>query len=78
MIPGLNTYLEEQLQGLLPGYAKEIVVGRAPRELDAQVVVWKGGAVFGRMVRTNDSWVDGGLYERLGERVLSYKCMWGW
>jgi actin-related protein 8 len=78
MHPGLNTYLEEQLQGLLPGYAKEIVVGRAPRELDAQVVVWKGGAVFGRMVRTNDSWVDGGLYERLGERVLSYKCMWGW
>jgi len=41
-------------------------------------VVWKGGAVFGRMVRTNDSWVDGGLYEKLGERVLSYKCMWGW
>lgn len=78
LIPGLNTYLEEQLQAALPGYTKDIVVGRAPRELDAQVVVWKGGAVFGRMVRTNDSWVDGGLYERLGERVLSYKCMWGW
>jgi actin-related protein 8 len=78
LIPGLNTYLEEQLQAALPGYNKDIVVGRAPRELDAQVVVWKGGAVFGRMVRTNDSWVDGGLYERLGERVLSYKCMWGW
>lgn len=78
MIPGLNSYLEEQLQAQLPGYAKDIVVGRAPRELDPQVVVWKGGAVWGRMIRTNDSWVDEKLYETLGERVLSYKCMWSW
>lgn len=75
---GLAQFLEEQLQGQMPGYAKDIVVGRPPRELDAQVVSWKGGAVFGRMSRTNDSWVTGPLYERLGERVLSHKLMWAW
>ena len=77
-VPGLSSYLEEILQGKLPGYAKDIVVNKPPRELDPQVVVWKGGAVFGRMSRTNDSWIDGRLYERLGERVLSVKLMWGW
>jgi len=76
--PGLSTYLEEALQGILPGYAKDIIVNRPPRELDPQVVVWKGAAVFGRMTRTNDSWVTPFLYERLGERVLAHKLMWAW
>ena len=55
-IPGLAGHLEEALQALQPGYAKDVMIGRPPRELDAQVVVWKGGSVFGRMARTNDSW----------------------
>lgn len=76
--PGLSSHLEETLQGQMPGYAKEIIVNKPPRELDAQVVVWKGGAIFGRMSRTNDSWINGFLYERLGERVLSHKLMWAW
>ena len=76
--PGLSNYLEELLQGMLPGYGKDIVVNRPPRELDAQVVAWKGCAVFGRMSRTNDSWINAFLYERLGERVLSHKLMWAW
>ena len=76
--PGLSSHLEELLQGQLPGYSKEIIVNKPPRELDPQVVVWKGGAVFGRMSRTNDSWISPFLYERLGERVLSHKLMWAW
>ncbi len=78
LIPGLPAYLEESLQAIRPGYAKDILIGRPPRELDAQVVAWKGGSVFGRMGKTNDSWVGGLEYERLGERVLGYKCMWAW
>ena len=76
--PGLSSHLEELLQGQLPGYSKDIIVNKPPRELDPQVVVWKGAAVFGRMSRTNDSWINGFLYERLGERVLSHKLMWAW
>ncbi|EXJ90592.1 hypothetical protein A1O1_03695 [Capronia coronata CBS 617.96] len=78
IIPGLASHLEESLKGILPGYSKDIMIGRPPRELDPQVVVWKGGAVFGRMSRTNDSWVNGFLYERLGDRVLAHKLMWAW
>jgi actin-related protein 8 len=76
--PGLDNHLKEALSGMLPSYAKEILVGGPPRELDAQVVVWKGCAVFSRMSRTNDSWVNGYLYERLGERALAHKLMWAW
>jgi len=78
IIPGLGQHLEDSLRGVLPGYSKDIVVGRPPRELDPQVVAWKGGAVFGRMSRTNDSWINSFLYERLGERVLAHKLMWAW
>jgi len=78
VIPGLAQLLEDRLQTMLPGYSKDILIGRPPRELDPQVVVWKGGAVFGRMSRTNDSWINAFLYERLGERVLAHKLMWAW
>ncbi|KIX93610.1 uncharacterized protein Z520_10788 [Fonsecaea multimorphosa CBS 102226] len=78
IIPGLGSHLEESLKGILPGYSKDILIGRPPRELDPQVVAWKGGAVFGRMSRTNDSWINAFLYERLGERILAHKLMWAW
>ncbi|KIW66376.1 hypothetical protein PV04_05712 [Phialophora macrospora] len=78
IIPGLGGHLEESLKGMLPGYSKDILIGRPPRELDPQVVAWKGGAVFGRMSRTNDSWINAFLYERLGERILAHKLMWAW
>lgn len=79
-VNGMGSHLETTLQGILAdtGYSREIVVSRPPRELDPEVVVWKGGAVFGRMSRTNDSWVTPFLYERLGERVLASKLMWAW
>ena len=75
-IPGMAGYLEESLQVLEPSYANAFLIGRPPRELDPQVVCWKGGSVFGRMARTNDSWIGAMEYERLGERILAYKCMW--
>jgi actin-related protein 8 len=78
IVPGLASHLEDSLKGILPGYSKDMIISRPPRELDPQVVAWKGGAVFGRMSRTNDSWVNSFLYERLGDRVLAHKLMWAW
>lgn len=79
-VKGFTTHLELTLQQALinTGYDREIVVGRPPRDLDPEMVIWKGGAVFGRMSRTNDSWITPFLYERLGDRVLASKLMWAW
>ena len=77
-IPGFYAFLEERLKELRPGFAKDILIGTPPRELDPQGVVWKGGSVFGKLRGTNDSWIGKLEYDRLGARVLPYKCMWAW
>lgn len=78
-IAGFNTFLETKLRELLPGYAKEILIGLPPRDLDQQLVVWKGGSVFGRLSSSgNDSWVYCREYEVLGAKLLAQKMMWPW
>lgn len=78
MINGFHPFLEERLKNLRPGFAKEIMIGTPPRELDPQVVVWKGASVFGKLSGTNDSWIGQLEYDRLGHRLMAYKCMWAW
>ena len=75
---GLNLFLEERLQLLRPGFAKEIMIGVPPRDLDPQVVVWKGASIFGKLSGTNDSWIGQLEYDRLGHRLMAYKCMWAY
>lgn len=77
-IPGFYMFLEQKLKELQPGHVKDIMIGTPPRELDPQGVVWKGGNVFGKLRGTNDSWIGKIEYDRLGARVLAYKCMWAW
>ena len=76
--PYLGTYLEAKLRASIPQYPKEILVAPPPRELDPGVIVWKGGSVFGKLRMTNDSWIGQLEYDRLGSRILNYKCMWHW
>ncbi|KAF2457938.1 hypothetical protein BDY21DRAFT_285308 [Lineolata rhizophorae] len=78
-IPGLNNFLEQRLRELQPGLAKEILVGVPPRDLDPQVLVWKGASVFGKMSSSgNDSWIGQKEYDVLGSRLLMHKCMFNW
>ena len=77
-IPGFYSFLEEKLKEIRPMYSKEITIGTPPRELDPQGVIWKGGSVFGKLRGTNDSWIGRLEYDRLGARLLAYKCMWAW
>ncbi|KAF2764926.1 actin-related protein, ARP8 class [Teratosphaeria nubilosa] len=76
--PNLAQFLELRLRQAYPQYPKEILVGTPPRELDPSVLVWKGGSVFGKLRMTNDSWIGALEYDRLGARILNYKCMWHW
>lgn len=76
--PYLGAYLESQIRQALPQYPKEILVAPPPKDLDPAIIVWKGGSVFGKLRMTNDSWIGGLEYDRLGARILNYKCMWHW
>ncbi|KAI6878478.1 chromatin remodeling complex subunit [Hortaea werneckii] len=76
--PHLGQYLEMRLRGAMPQYPKDILVAPPPRDLDPSVLVWKGGSVFGKLRMTNDSWIGRLEYDRLGARILNYKCMWHW
>lgn len=78
LVNGFHSFLEERLKNLRPEFAKEIMIGVPPRELDPQVVVWKGASVFGKLNQTNDSWIGQLEYDRLGHRLMAYKCMWAW
>ncbi|KAI5290582.1 actin-like protein arp8 [Ascosphaera aggregata] len=78
LVSNLHSYLEDRLQTTKPQYANSIMVGTPPRELDPQVVVWKGASVFGKLEAANDSWISRLEYDRLGSRILVYKCMWAW
>jgi actin-related protein 8 len=78
LTPGLHVFLEERLRELRPGFTKEIMISTPPRELDAQVVTWKGGSVYGKLSQTNDTWIGQIEWDRLGSRVLAYKTIWAW
>ncbi|ROW12420.1 hypothetical protein VMCG_00433 [Cytospora schulzeri] len=76
-VPHFAAYLEEKLRAQRPDIADRILVSRSARDMDEQVVVWKGGSVFGKL-SMNDSWITPYEYERLGPRVLHHKVLWAW
>lgn len=78
LVNSFHSFLEERLQHLRPGFSKEIMIGTPPRDLDPQVVVWKGASIFGKLNNTNDSWIGQLEFDRLGHRLLAYKCMWAY
>jgi len=74
-IPHFGTFLEEKLKARRPDLAERILVSRSAREMDEQVVVWKGASVFAKLP-TNDSWITNYEYKMLGSRVIYHKALW--
>ncbi|MCJ1306698.1 actin-like protein arp8 [Agyrium rufum] len=74
-IPGFTTFLEEKLKETRPGYAKDIMIGTTPRDMDPQMIVWKGGWVLTKLGVINECWVSKMEYDRLGSRCIIYKTM---
>ena len=75
--PGFGPFLEEKLRARRPDLGEKVLVGTSPREMDGQVVVWKGASVFARM-KAHESWVGPVEFERLGSRVLWHKVLWNY
>ncbi|KAK4247769.1 ARP8-like protein [Corynascus novoguineensis] len=74
-IPHFAPFLEEKLKLRRPDLADRILVSRSAREMDEQVVVWKGASVFAKLP-TNDSWITGFEYKMLGSRVVYHRVLW--
>ncbi|OTB07985.1 hypothetical protein M426DRAFT_317488 [Hypoxylon sp. CI-4A] len=76
-IPAFTQTLEEKLKALHTHLAEKILITRSARDMDEQVVVWKGASVFAKLP-ANDSWITPLEFERLGARVLHHKVLWAW
>lgn len=75
--PGFTQTLEEKLRARRPDLFDRILVSRSARDMDEQVVAWKGASVFAKLP-ANDSWITPFEFERLGCRVLHHKVLWAW
>lgn len=74
-VPHFAPYLEDKLKARRPDLFDRILVSRSARDMDEQVVVWKGASVFAKLP-TNDSWITGHEFERLGSRAIYHKALW--
>lgn len=70
--PGFGPFLEERLKARRPDLADKILVGTSPREMDGQVVAWKGASVFGKLPG-NDAWITPAEYKIHGSRIIYFK-----
>ncbi|EWY97852.1 Actin-like protein arp8 [Fusarium odoratissimum] len=76
-IPHFTVVLEEKIKARRPELSDRILVSRSARDMDEQVVTWKGASVFAKL-STNDSWITPFEFERLGARTLHHKVLWAW
>jgi len=75
--PGFAAYLEERLRAKRPDLMDRILVSRSARDMDEQVVVWKGASVLAKLA-TNDSWITPAEHGFHGARCLHHKVLWAW
>ncbi|KZZ95901.1 Actin-like protein [Moelleriella libera RCEF 2490] len=76
-IPHFTVVLEEKIKARRPDLFDRILVSRSARDMDEQVVAWKGASVLAKLP-TNDSWITPFEFERLGARTLHHKVLWAW
>jgi actin-related protein 8 len=73
-LPYASTYLADRLRALRPGVEKIDVVP-APKELDPQVLSWKGMSIFSRIKIASEFMITAHEYELLGCRAIQSKCL---
>lgn len=81
-LPGFNTLLTDRLEMWLSYAGKpmpsEISVMPAPREMDPQVLSWKGGGVYSKLKIASECWITAKDWDMLGNRALQYKCLFAY
>lgn len=81
-LPGFNTLLTDRI-GMWLSHANKTVPGEiavmpAPREMDPQVLTWKGGGVFAKLKIVSECWISAHDWEMLGNRALQYKTLFAY
>ncbi|CAE6509509.1 unnamed protein product [Rhizoctonia solani] len=78
MIPGMVHALESRLQAiafpLVPGMEKVQVVP-SPKDIDPQILSWKGAAVLAKLEALNDMWITPRDWDMLGMRGLRERTL---
>lgn len=81
-LPGFNALLSDRLEMWISHAGKplppEIAVMPAPREMDPQVLTWKGGGVFSKLKIASECWVSPRDWDTLGNRSLQYKTLFAY
>ncbi|KAF5362071.1 hypothetical protein D9756_002285 [Leucocoprinus leucothites] len=76
-IPGIGAALESRLQAIgtpvVSGMEKVQVIP-PPKDVNPQILVWKGAAVLGKMESVSELWVTPADWEILGMRGLKERC----
>ncbi|KAG5440584.1 hypothetical protein PCK2_000409 [Pneumocystis canis] len=72
--PGFIHILEDQLQ-IKQSNIPSIRFLSSPREMDPQMLAWKGASVFSQLKISRDFWVKQKEWDLLGLRCLQYKSL---
>jgi actin-related protein 8 len=65
----LSTIIAQQAQ------IDRVEVLPAPRELDPEVLVWKGASVMGKLDSAKDMWIGLEEWENIGSRCLRERAL---
>ena len=69
-----NYYLEERIRSLRPGWSNVTIVP-APRDLQPEMLCWKGMTIFSRIKIASELWISAKEYDLLGCRSLQQKSL---
>lgn len=56
----------------------DVAIMPVPREIDPQLISWKGGAVFAKLKVVNEVWISPADWELFGSRTLQYKALFAY
>lgn len=72
--PYASYYLEERLKALQPAWSA-IAILPAPRDMQPEMLCWKGMSIFSRIRIATEYWISSAEYDLLGSRTLQQKSL---
>ncbi|CCG83898.1 protein of unknown function [Taphrina deformans PYCC 5710] len=72
--PYASYYLEERLKALRPAWTS-IAIVPPPRDMQPEMLCWKGLSIFSRIKIATEYWVSSAEFDLLGSRTLQQKSL---